>query len=312
VDDATIWLREIITPWDIYLHGASEVLAYQRTPYQELCIVRTEAFGKKLFLDGICQSSEADEFIYHETLVQPAMLAHGAPRRVLVLGGGEGACLREVLRWKTVERAVMVDLDAAVVALCREHLPEYHQGSFDDPRVELLHTDAVGFLDAVTEPFDVIISDMTDPVEDGPSTFCFTREYFQRIDRALGDDGLLTLQAGPLSPVEIALHAKVLRSMACATPEVESYVCNAPIYGRPLGFALSSRTPIVPRLDPSRTAPIIREQIRGPLRYIDAQIARGIVNTPRFVREAIESSDAIYTDAVPPRTAHAAGWESAS
>jgi spermidine synthase len=311
VDDATIWLREIITPWDIYLHGASEVLAYKRTQYQELCIVRTEAFGKELFLDGICQSSERDEFIYHETLVQPAMLAHGAPRRVLVLGGGEGACLREVLRWRTVERAVMVDLDAEVVATCRAHLPEYHQGSFDDPRVELLHTDAVAYLEAVTEPFDVIISDMTDPVEDGPSTFCFTQEYFARIDRALSDDGVLTLQAGPLSPVEIALHAKVLRSMTRSMKSVESYVCNAPIYGRPLGFALGSRTPIVPRLDPARTAPLIAEHVNGTLRYIDAEMARFVVHTPRFVRDAVDASDSIYTDAAPPRTAHAAGWESA-
>jgi len=312
VEDASVWLREIITPWDIYLHGASEVLTWQRTPYQEICIVQTEAFGKKLALDGIVQSSEADEFIYHEALVQPAMLAVGRPRRVLVLGGGEGACLREVLRWRTVEQAVMVDLDAAVVAACRELLPEWHRGSFDDPRVELLHTDAVGYLEAVTEPFDVIVSDMTDPVEDGPSTFCFTQEYFAKVRRALRPDGVLALQAGPFSPPEIALHAKVIRSMQAAFPYVQSYVSVAAIYGRPLAFALASSEPIVERLDPARTAPMLDADVRGPLRYLDAEIARGLMTTPPFLRDAIAARDTIYTDGAPPQTAHAAGWEATS
>jgi spermidine synthase len=312
MEDAAIWLREIITPYDIYLHGASEILTWQRTAYQELCIVRTEAFGKKLFLDGIVQSSEADEFIYHEALVQPALLAVGTPRRALVLGGGEGACLREVLRWDTIERAIMVDLDIEVIAACQQHLPEWHQGSFADPRAQLLHTDAVAYLEHVDEPFDVIVSDMTDPVEEGPSTFCFTEEYFAKCAAALTDDGVLAVQAGPLSPVEMALHAKVIRSMRRAFPHVESYPCNAPVYGRPLGFAVASKTPIVARLAPGRTAPLLDAHVRGPLRYVDAAVAHALMATPPFVRDAIAASDSTYTDAAPPQTAHAAGWEAGS
>ncbi len=309
MEDAGIWLRELITPYDVYLHGASEILLWRRTEFQEICIVQTEAFGKKLFLDGIVQSSEADEFIYHEALVQPAMLTAGMPRRVLVLGGGEGACLREVLRWDTVTEAVMIDIDAEVVSACRAHLPEWSQGAFHDPRVQLLHTDAVQYLEHVREPFDVIISDMTDPVEDGPSTFCFTREYFRRVQAALGDHGVFALQAGPLSPPEISLHAKVLRTMELEFGHVQAYPCNAAVYGRPLGFAVASRTPIHARLDPERTAPVLDAHVRGPLRYIDAHVARGLMATPPFVRAAIDASDVVYTDAVPPRTAHAAGWE---
>lgn len=316
MESASIWMREIITPWDIYLHGAAEILAYQRTPYQELCIVRTEAFGKKLFLDGICQSSEADEFIYHETLVQPALLAIAGggrePRRVLVLGGGEGACLREALRWRTVEQVVMVDLDVDVIEACKRHLPEYHRGSFDDLRATFVHGDAVRFLDEVVEPFDVIISDMTDPVEEGPSTFCFTEEYFARCRNALADDGVLALQAGPLSPVEISLHAKVIRSMQRAFDHVQSYPCNAPIYGRPLAFAMASSAPIAGRLAPAIADESIAAHVNGPLRYITGAVAHSLLATPPFVLEAIVSSDTTYTDAAPPQTAHAAGWESAS
>ena len=312
MDDASIWLREMITPWDIYLHGASEVLHWARTPFQEVCIVSTEAFGKKLFLDGIVQSSQADEFIYHEALVQPAMLAVGNAQRVLILGGGEGAVLRETLRWNTVTTATMVDLDGDVVTACRTHLPEWSQGAFEDSRTTLLHTDAVRFLRDTTEPYDVIISDMTDPVEDGPSTFCFTTEYFAAINNALSDNGVVAVQAGPQSPPEIALHAKVIRTMQTVFPFVVAYPCNAAVYGRPLGFVVASRSPIVERLAVERTASLIATNMvdaGAHLRYLDASLVSGLLHTPVFVRTAIASATSIYTDAEPPRTAHAAGWE---
>ncbi len=309
MEEASIWLREVITPWDTYLHGASEVLHWAQTDYQEICIIRTEAFGKKLFLDGIVQSSEADEFIYHETLVQPAAMAVGGPKKALVLGGGEGAVLREVLRWRSITQAVMVDLDDQAVAACRQHLPEWHQGSFEDARTSLLHADAVQYLRDTTEPFDIIISDMTDPVENGPSTFCFTQQYFETVNNALTNEGVVAVQAGPWSPVEIALHAKVLRTMSAAFPYVVSYPCNAAVYGRPLGFAMASRTPIIERLEPAQTQPLIVNNGVTGLRYITPKVAYGIVQTPPFVAEAITKSTSVYTELTPPQTAHAAGWE---
>ncbi len=308
-DDAHLWLREVITPWDHYQHGATNVLAWTHTPFQEVCIVETPALGKKLFLDGIVQSSQADEFVYHEALVQPAMMAVGRPLRVLVLGGGEGATLREVLRWRSVERALMIDLDAEVVALCRTHLPEWHQGSFDDARAEVRHEDAVAFLLHTDERFDVVVSDMTDPVEDGPSTFCFTQEYFASIAQVLTEGGVVAVQAGPVAPAEIALHAKVVSTMATVFPHVISYPCNAGVYGRPLGFVVASASPILPRLDPSRTAPLLDELVTGPLRLIDADVAHGLLQMPPYVRQAIVDCDRIYTDAAPPATAGSAGWE---
>ena len=126
---ADVWISEYITPWDIYQHGVNRILASKRTNFQEMQIVETGAYGKALVLDGKWQSCTGDEFLYHEPLVHPAMIAHGNPKRVLILGGGEGATAREVLRWKCVERAVMVDIDGEVVAACREHLPEMHQGA---------------------------------------------------------------------------------------------------------------------------------------------------------------------------------------
>ena len=309
MESADIWMREMITPHDVYLHGADRVLLHATTPYQTICISESSVYGRKLFLDGIVQSSEGDEFVYHEALVQPAALAVGAPRDVLVMGGGEGATIREVLRWDTVEHVTMVDIDAEVIAACRELLPN-HQGSFDDPRVELIIGDAVEFLATTERRFDVVISDMTDPVADGPATFCFTTEYFAAIAAVLADEGVLALQAGPMGPAEIDLHGKVVRSIQAVFPEVVSYPCMAAVYGRPLAFAVASRTPITPRLDPARTAPLLDAHVRGPLRYLDAEVARGLMATPRYVIDAIAAGDDVYRDAAPPMTAGAAGWQS--
>ena len=135
--EADLWINEYITPWDIYAHGITKVLAYQKTAFQEMYIVESGAYGKALVLDGKWQSCTGDEFIYHEVLVQPGMIAHGNPKTALVLGGGEGATIREILRWQSIERVVMIDIDGEVVAACQEHLPEMHQGAFEDPRIEL-------------------------------------------------------------------------------------------------------------------------------------------------------------------------------
>ena len=143
-----------------FRYAVSDVLVRKKTRFQDLAIVETPAFGKALILDGNWQSCVGDEFLYHEPLVHPAMLFFGAPRRVAILGGGEGATLREILRWNTVERAIMIDLDMEVVTACKEHLPEMHQGAFDDPRSEVLACDATDWLDSTDERFDVVISDL--------------------------------------------------------------------------------------------------------------------------------------------------------
>ncbi len=163
---ADLWVNEYITPWDIYSHGVSRILAYKKTAFQEMYIVESGAYGKALVLDGKWQSCTGDEFIYHEALVQPAMIAHQEPKTALILGGGEGATTRELLRWKTIEKVMMIDIDGDVVEACKEHLPEMHQGTFDDPRFELVVADALEVLDTTNDQWDIIISDLVDPIEE--------------------------------------------------------------------------------------------------------------------------------------------------
>ena len=140
------------SPWEYTAHAVHHEVFHARSDFQDIEIVETEGYGRCLLLGGEVQSFEADEYIYHESLVHPAMLLHPAPRQVLVIGGGEGATLREVLRHRSVERAVMVDLDPQVIAAAREHLPSFHAGSFDDPRVRIEFADGRAFIERCSVP----------------------------------------------------------------------------------------------------------------------------------------------------------------
>ncbi|MBS3053496.1 MAG: methyltransferase domain-containing protein [Candidatus Aenigmarchaeota archaeon] len=170
-------------------------IADKKTKFQKVDIIKSKQFGKILFLDGDIQSSQYDEHVYHECLVQPAMLQHPNPKKVLILGGGEGATLREVLKHKSVEKAVMIDIDEELVKICKEHLPEWHQESFDDKRAEILFMDAFKYLKETEEKFDVIIEDLLSPDLEA-SEALFRKELFTGIKNALAKDGIAVFQSG--------------------------------------------------------------------------------------------------------------------
>lgn len=298
---ADIWISEYITPWDIYVHGITRVLAYKKTEYQEMYVVESGAYGKGLVLDGKWQSCTGDEFLYHEPLVHPAMLFHGNPKNVLVLGGGEGATVREILRWKSVEKVAMVDIDGDVVEACREHLPEMHAGAFDDPRTELVIGDALHYLDTTTEKWDVIISDLSDPIESGPSFQLFTKEYFEKAKRVLSPGGFFVVQAGPVSPSELKLHARIVNTLKTLFSSVQSYTSYISTYGSPWGFAIASEQSINTMPKPEEVDKILNEKTNGGLRMFDGITLLGSLNTPGHLRHAIETETQVYTLAEPPK-----------
>jgi spermidine synthase len=312
-DDRGFRFAEFITPADRYEHDIAEVIIEGSTQYQDYMIGRSDVWGRMLVLDGVVQSTEADEFIYHEGIVHPACyaVAASAPvRDVLILGGGEGACLREALRWNSVTNALMVDIDEEVVDACRANLPLHHQGAFDDPRTKLTHADAVAFIRSLPDAsLDVVVSDMTDPVEDGPSTFCLTQEYFREISRILRPHGVLAVQAGPSSPVEIALHAKVIRTLASVFPSVIPYAVDAPCYGRDLGFVLASNQDLRERITVENIR-IADAQITGAHRWLTPELLVGKLSVPPYLTDAISARSDVYSDSAPPATTGAAGWES--
>ncbi|MFH1418442.1 MAG: spermidine synthase [Planctomycetota bacterium] len=298
---ADFWMNEYITPWDYYAHGISKVLAYRKTAFQEMYIVETGAYGKALVLDGKWQSCVGDEFLYHEPLVHPAMLLHERPKQVLILGGGEGATAREVLRWRKVERAVMIDIDGAVVDECRRHLPEMHQNAFDDPRLEVVIGDALDYLDETKQGWDVIISDLSDPIEEGPSFKLFTKEYFQKGRRVLAPEGVFVVQAGPVAPAEMGMHARLARTMSTVFAHTQSYVTYVPTYASPWGFILGCGSPIDVRPDPAEIDRRLARETTGELRMLDGSTLLGMLQLPKHLRRAIAEETRVYTLAEPPK-----------
>ncbi|WP_313239597.1 polyamine aminopropyltransferase [Stutzerimonas kunmingensis] len=171
-----------------------KLLHEMRTEHQHLVIFENPRMGRVMALDGVIQTSEADEFIYHEMLAHVPILAHGLARRVLIIGGGDGGILREVARHRDIESITMVEIDGAVVEMCREFLPNHSAGTFEDPRLNLVIDDGMHFVATTEEKFDVIISDSTDPI--GPGEVLFSENFYQACRRRLNEGGILVAQNG--------------------------------------------------------------------------------------------------------------------
>ncbi|MBP0947300.1 polyamine aminopropyltransferase [Pseudomonas alliivorans] len=165
-----------------------------RTDHQHLVIFQNPRMGRVMALDGVIQTTEADEFIYHEMLTHVPILAHGAAKRVLIIGGGDGGMLREVTKHSTVEHITMVEIDGTVVEMCKEFLPTHSNGAFEDSRLNLVIDDGMRFVATTEEKFDVIISDSTDPI--GPGEVLFSENFYQACHRCLNEGGILVTQNG--------------------------------------------------------------------------------------------------------------------
>jgi spermidine synthase len=294
---ASRWFEDHITPDMVQLHRVEETVYSGRTQFQSVEIIESGAFGRCLILDGKIQSSEKDEFIYHEALVHPAMVTHPNPETVFIAGGGEGATLREVLRHPSVKKAVMVDIDGEVIDICRRHLPSWHQGSFDDRRTELHITDARGYLEGCRESFDVIVLDLPEPLEEGPATTLHTREFYQLVGGKLGSEGVVSLQAGAASWGTCACFTAIVNTLGAVFPLVYPYATHVPSYASMWGFAVASRN--VSLLSPAGVDRKIASRITDGLRFYDGLTHQGLFALPRNLREAIESEQRVITETEP-------------
>jgi spermidine synthase len=294
--DPDRWLNDKISNNLVQLHRMEEELYSGRTKYQAVRVVRCSGLGVCLVLDGKIQSSERDEFIYHEGLVHPAMIAHPAPETVFIAGGGEGAPLREVLAHKSVKRAVMVDIDSEVTELSRKYLPGLSGGAFEDKRTDLHHTDARAFLENSTEKFDIVIIDLPDPIEGGPAYRLFTREFYQTVIEHLTAGGLVSVQAGSASLTELLNLTAVNNTLRQVFPIVTVCMVNVQSYGGPWGLCIASS-----KRDPSRLSPaevdkrLAARSLKG-LKLYDGLTHKGMFSLPLYIREALAAQRRIITD----------------
>lgn len=294
------WHYELITP-DLYQAERIEQVHFSgRTPYQDVMVMDGAAFGRSLVLDGKTQSTEVDEFVYHEGLVHPAMISHPAPKSVFVAGGGEGATIREALKHVTVQSVVMVDIDSKVVELCREYLPNHHQGSFEDPCVTLVHADALAYLESTSEQFDVVIIDVPDPLEAGPAYLLFTQEFYGLVRERLLPGGVMVSQSGPTGPSFYEqCFSVVANTVASVFPVVTLSETFVPSFGSTWGFVIGSLGGNPGELAPDEVDARISMRVMGDLRYFDGTTLRGMVCVPKYLRESVANEQRIITRDAP-------------
>jgi spermidine synthase len=185
-------IREYHTASSGIFFLARRLVHSEQTPFQRIEVYESDSFGRVLLLDGLVQTTERDEFFYHEMLVHPAMMAHPNPREILIIGGGDGGALREVFRYP-VRKATLVEIDAAVVAAARDFLPSL-AASFRDPRVEIQIADGSRFIQESCRRYDIILVDSSDPV--GPSAVLHQRGFYARLKERLKSGGIIASQAG--------------------------------------------------------------------------------------------------------------------
>ncbi len=297
--DATgMFINETHTSAAIWQYRVEKMILEGKTQYQTYQIAEVPRFGKSLFLDYNIQTSLMDEYVFHECMSQPAMTLHPNPKKVLVCGGGEGATLREALAHNTVTEAVMVDIDEELVDMVKVHMPEWHQGAFEDPRTTLLHEDARGYIrDNKAKQFDVILSDLPNPHEDGPGQMLFTKEYFELCRDAMSEHGVFAMQAGSANENYPACMACCIKTLREVFPYVAGYYGIVSTFFQPWGFVLASKT-----LDPMALtqAEIERRHAdRGVSnRYYTGRFHQACFTLPEYLLKAEEEAR-ILTDAEP-------------
>ncbi|MCI0547448.1 MAG: polyamine aminopropyltransferase [Candidatus Rokubacteria bacterium] len=294
------WFFEATTAVEGHVHAIGRTIASRQTKFQLMEIMETLSYGKCLVLDGRIQSSQADEFIYHEALVHPGLLAHPRPVRAMVIGGGEGATVREVLRYPTITSCLMVDIDGEVVEECKRHLPEMHRGAFADPRTRLLHEDARAHLEKTAERFDLIVIDLVEPLEEGPACLLFTREFYTLVRDRLTDEGVMTMQAGMTKVNELGFYCAIYRTLREVFPVVAPYQAFISCFGTPWGFMAASKGQDPRAQTAAEIDRLIAERLpAADLGYWDGRAHLHSFSVPKFLARALERSERVITDAHP-------------
>ncbi len=277
------WFRDTGGEGFAHAYRVDEVLFDGYSRYQHVQVIRNPFFGRMLILDEAVQTTEADEFIYHEMLAHLPLVTHPAPASLLIIGGGDGGLLEEALK-HPLKRVVMVEIDELVIEVTRRFLPEIPKGAFEDPRLELRIEDGFAYVRSTGSRFDVALVDSTDP--QGPSVPLFSAEFYADLHRLLTDEGVLAVQSG--SPLyQRDLIVQIRQNLKRYFPVVRTYLVSIPTYpGAFWSFTLGSKGP-----DPLAVSPgVIEDRIAGMdlLYYTPARHHESLIPPP-FLREILEA-----------------------
>ncbi|TMW67038.1 hypothetical protein Poli38472_012154 [Pythium oligandrum] len=301
--EKSFWYKESLTE-DLYMSTTLKRVTFEAaSTFQTMQIIETTSFGKTLVLDGKTQSAASDEAVYHESLVHPALIAHPNPKTVYIGGGGEFATAREVLKHPSVEKVVMVDIDEMVCDLCRKELPEWSDGCFEDPRLEVHYTDAHAFLKQYEGTFDVIIMDIADPIEAGPGYVLYTEEFYKYAVTKLNKGGYFVTQSGPGALYNWdECFSAIYSTLKTAFNTVLPYSVDIPSFGCVWAFNMATNTEepekakeaIIERRI-SETNALVAARISKPTKHYDGISHLGMFGLPKPIRDSVEAEKRVIT-----------------
>jgi spermidine synthase len=292
-----MWFTDNRGPFEEYKFSIKEKIVDTTTQFQKAEIIDTHAFKKCLILDGDLQSAECDEFIYHESLVHPAMILHKNPENILILGGGEGSTLREVLKHKSVKRVVMVDIDGEVVEFCKKNLVSFHQNAFEDERVELIIDDAKNYIQTCKEKFDVIIGDLCCPVKNSPACDLYTKEFYEVLKNKLNDNGVFVLQSGPGDIPQLQLNSLIHNTLESVFETTTPFYINVPSFAMAWSFIIATKNKefSVSNLSSQEVNKLLDLKVKGELKYYDGITHHSIFSIPKHIRNFLSEQKNLIT-----------------
>lgn len=291
------WFVEFFTKGEFHAHQIKKYIASYKTEFQTATLVKTYSFGKVLIIDRETQSSELDEFIYHESLVVPAILvSKNIPKTFAIMGGGEGATAREILNYKSAQKVVMADIDHNILKFAREYLDKWHKGSFDDERLILLAQDVKKFIENSNLNFDIIYSDLPSPIEGGPAYQLYTVEFYEKLKQRLTKNGIFAMQAGPAHILQLELHCALYHTLKKIFKNVVSYVSYIPSYDMPWSYIIASDSDLTPS---QKIINIHLSNFKNKFKYIDPYNLKYFFNIPLYMKAEISKNVKIISKKEP-------------
>jgi spermidine synthase len=270
--------------YGFYLRVGEPILD-ARTQFQKMEVFDSPMFGRMLRLDNVFQTSERDEFFYHENMCHIGAISHPHPRKALVIGGGDGGAVEELLKHRTMERVVLAELDAGVVESAKQYLKPIHRGVFDDPRLEVRIGDGKAFIESGVEQFDQLVIDLTDA--SGPSLALYTREFYRACREVVGAGGVISLHCeSPIAHPQT--FNQIIKTLQSVFGIVRPYLVYIPIYGTLWGMACASDTVDPLALSEEQVDSRIRERGLQHLQYYNGATHRAVFALPNFVQRLLE------------------------
>ncbi|KNC86216.1 hypothetical protein SARC_01626 [Sphaeroforma arctica JP610] len=308
------WFHEANAPGVVHCFSTKKRLFSGQSDFQTVDIIESEAYGKMLLLDDQVQSAKNDEHMYHESLVQPAMLSHPNPKNVYIGGGGEGATAREVLRHPSVEKCVMADIDPIVCKMCEEQMEEWHEGAYTDPRFELVVDDAKATLEKYEDGhFDVIILDLSDPLEYGPCYTLYSKEFYNMCYRKLSPGGVFVTQSGPASLLVCKdVYTPVYNTLKSSDFDTAyAYQTHIPSFAHSWGFNMATKTDMsaegtclpasrLQTCSPAEIDAVVDARLGADtLKHYDGVAHLGMFNLSKSIRTLLNAEERVISEKTP-------------